>query len=176
MNPFRTGYHSNRLTYATYSDTSPSLDKALKVFTSRHPSPVTPTVADLKFLQTLSSQIARRGARLVAAGVVALRELKIEAEKEMLTLTSGDEQPVQGLEDVPLPKEAAKAAAQRELELLEKEKLTVAWNGSVIEKYTGFRGYLEEALDELVQGTGVELVQAEESSLVGAAVALVCLE
>ncbi|EGS19639.1 hexokinase-like protein [Thermochaetoides thermophila DSM 1495] len=158
------------------ADTSPSLDKALKVFTSRHPSPVTPTVADLKFLQTLSSQIARRGARLVAAGVVALRELKIEAEKEMLTLTSGDEQPVQGLEDVPLPKEAAKAAAQRELELLEKEKLTVAWNGSVIEKYTGFRGYLEEALDELVQGTGVELVQAEESSLVGAAVALVCLE
>ena len=57
----------------------------------------------------------------------------------------------------------------------------MAYNGSVIEHYPGFKETCQQRLDSLVEASGweagvVELEYAHESSLVGAAVAVACLE
>jgi hexokinase len=157
------------------SDTTPNLSTALQTFTTRHPSPAPPSPADLSFLRTLSSLIARRSASLVGASVFALWELKAEAEREQLSSTKSS------------------SAAVAELQLISDAKTTVAFNGSVIENYPGYRTHLQGYIDELVadaaaEGRGKEgsnssssskgsiaLVEARESSLLGAAVALACL-
>jgi hexokinase len=56
----------------------------------------------------------------------------------------------------------------------------VAYNGSVLEHYPSFQTSCQTYVDELVVASGgkagaVELVHAEESSLIGAAVAVACL-
>lgn len=57
----------------------------------------------------------------------------------------------------------------------------VAYNGSVLEHYPNFKDSCQRTLNELVRvssgpAASVELVYAEESSLLGAAVAVACLE
>ena len=57
----------------------------------------------------------------------------------------------------------------------------VAYNGSVMENYPGFEEICQQTLDDLVEASGakagaVELMYAEESSLLGAAVAVACLD
>jgi hexokinase len=57
----------------------------------------------------------------------------------------------------------------------------VAYNGSVMENYPEFRVSCQSQLDALVQSSGgkqtlVELMYAEESSLLGAAVAVACID
>lgn len=61
------------------------------------------------------------------------------------------------------------------------EHTLVAYNGSVMENYPGFKKTCQKTLDELVVASGgkagvVELMYAEESSLLGAAVAVACLD
>lgn len=55
----------------------------------------------------------------------------------------------------------------------------VAYNGSVLENYPEFRKNTQKHIDMLVEASGarsgiVELMYAEESSLLGAAVAVAC--
>jgi hexokinase len=57
----------------------------------------------------------------------------------------------------------------------------VAYNGSVIEHYPHFKETCQQHLDELALASGaetgaIELMYAEESSLLGAAVAVACLD
>ncbi|KAL2257033.1 hypothetical protein VTK26DRAFT_758 [Humicola hyalothermophila] len=154
------------------SDTTPDLTTAFQTFTTRHPSAVQPTVADLTFLRTLSSQISRRSASIVAASLFALRELKVETERELLLSTATSS-----------PQFSEAAAA--EIKLLTEGSTTVAYTGSVIENYPGYRAHLQAYLDELAgekgdgektQAGSIALVEAKESSLLGAAVALACVE
>ncbi|KAL3420881.1 hexokinase [Phlyctema vagabunda] len=57
------------------------------------------------------------------------------------------------------------------------KKTLIAYNGSVIEQYPGFRETTQKNLDLLVGAEGIlELVPADDSSLLGAAVAVACLE
>ena len=63
----------------------------------------------------------------------------------------------------------------------ESEHMMVAYNGSVMENYPGFEETCQRTLDGLVEASGgkageVELMYAEESSLLGAAVAVACLD
>ena len=116
-------------------------------------------------LRTLASCIARRSASIVAASLFALSELKAEAEEDLLrTLPAGSPFAVE---------------TETELGL---GRTTVAFNGSVIEHYPGYQANLQKYLDELVNSSRrdsvatIELVAARESSLLGAAVALACLE
>lgn len=132
----------------TISDTSPMLTRSLQIFISRHPSTHTPTIADLQALQLISSHVAHRAAGVVAAGVHALWQLRNEAE----SMTADDW-----------------------------EHTLVAYNGSVIENYPGFKETCQQWLDGLVELSGgkagvIELMYAEESSLLGAAVAVACLD
>ncbi|KAK4242725.1 hypothetical protein C8A03DRAFT_28954 [Achaetomium macrosporum] len=155
------------------ADTTPTLSTALATFTTRHPTPgYQPTAADLSFLRTLASHIARRSASVVAASLFALWELKAEAELDLLASLD----------------ETSPFVAETEAELRTFErKTTVAFNGSVVEQYPGYQRYLQGYIDGLLaerqegdaaaaaKGGQIALVEARESSLRGAAVALACL-
>ncbi|KAK3903939.1 hypothetical protein C8A05DRAFT_42926 [Staphylotrichum tortipilum] len=147
------------------ADKTPSHPTALALFTARHPSPVPATPSDISFLRTLSSHIARRSASLVAASLFALWELKSESERALLDSLTDPSSPF-ALE------------TEAELAIATKGRTAVAFNGSVVERYPGYGSALQGFVDGLVKGegeVGMELVEASESSLRGAAVALACL-
>lgn len=130
------------------SDLSSTLADAQQLFCSRHPSSHTPTTADLRSIRLIASYVTHRASALVAAGVHALWTLRNEAEG--------------------IKPEVC-------------EHTLVAYNGSVLENYPGFKASCQTHLDGLVVESGgkagmVELVYAEESSLLGAAVAVACLD
>lgn len=138
-----------------HSDTSASLEPSLELFKARHPSPCEPTAADITFLQTLASYISRRSSAIVAASLFSLWQFKNEAETQHSTPNA--------------------------LKELDMENHVVAFNGSVIEQYPQYMQNCQSYIDSLLSsaegkpGT-ISLVGAKESSLLGAAVALACLE
>ncbi|KAK4232555.1 hexokinase-1 [Podospora fimiseda] len=155
------------------ADTSSSLSSTIQLFQLRHPSTHQPTTADLSFLRTLASYISQRSASIVAASLFALWELKAETDRELLSSLS------EGSPDL---------IRQTEMELKIAQEITiVAFNGSVIENYPGYKENLQGYIDGLVAGSailgggskktaGMKLMPARESSLLGAAVALACLD
>lgn len=154
-----------RLTNKSHRDTSSSLKPSLTVFQSRHPSPVEPTTADIAFIRSLASYISRRSAAVVAASLFALWEFKNEAEADLLASSESGSSHFA-------------AAAQGELGL---EGHVVAFNGSVIEQYPRYLESCQGFIDGLLSSVGatpgtISLSGAKESSLLGAAVALACLE
>lgn len=147
------------------ADTTPSSEAGRQIFASRHPSPVEPSTADIAVLRTLCSYISRRSASIVAASLFALWELKAEAETEFLASLPANS---------PFVNESESE--------LKGALTTVAFNGSVIEFYPDYQANLQQYIDSLIFATGgdasrsIEMVAAKESSLLGAAVALACLE
>jgi hexokinase len=149
-------------------DESSNLELARATFISRHPSSVDPTQADIAALRTLASLISRRSSALIATCVYTLWDLRLEAE-------------------FALAKSLPRSSPSREEALAETllERTMVAFNGSVIENYPGYRDNCQAYVDQLAaarefggtadregRGTGIDLVKAMESSLIGAAVAL----
>ncbi|CZR61181.1 probable hexokinase-1 [Phialocephala subalpina] len=125
------------------SDLSPNLTKAQAIFLSRHPTNIPPSTTDLQTIRLIAAHVTHRAAGVVAAGVHALWQLRNEAESI-------------------LPHESSHTL--------------VAYNGSVLENYPGFKVTCQKHLDTLVEASGgkkgsIELMYAEESSLLGAAVA-----
>lgn len=148
------------------ADTSASLKPSITIFQSRHPSPVAPTTADVAFIRSLASYISRRSAAIVASSLFALWQFKNEAEADLLTSSH------------PGRPHFAAAAARGELGL---DDHVVAFNGSVIEHYPCYlqncQGYIDALLTTVGARPGaISLAGAKESSLLGAAVALACLE
>lgn len=137
-----------------HSDTSSTLESSRSLFISRHPSSTEPTTADIIFLRRLASLISRRSSAIVAASLFALWDLKREAEVD---------------------------GSERAL-----DHHVVAFNGSVIEQYPGYLQNCQTYIDELISSStsgsdakargSMKLVGAKESSLLGAAVALACLD
>lgn len=132
------------------SDTSPDMATAHQVFASRHPtsSPISQT--DMQAIRSIASHVTYRASGVVAAGVHALWQLRNEAENVTVDAF---------------------------------HHTLVAYNGSVIENYPLFKTRCQAHLDNLVEGSGgskglVELEYAEESSLLGAAIAgaVACLD
>lgn len=103
-------------------------------------------------LSTLASLVTRRSAALLAASVFALWELRHETEAEAGFTDDNDN---------------------------DDNDTKVAFNGSVIEHYPGYRARCQAHLDDLVATSPhpghIELVPALESSILGAAVALACV-
>lgn len=144
---------------------STELEDACQEFSSRHPSPHTPTTSDLSFLRQLASFVSIRSSALVAASVYAFWEFRADAQAEFVET---------------LPKSSPlrpHAEADRDL-----KETTVAFNGSVIENYPGYLGNCQKYLDDFLDAQEghasrrVQLVSAKESSLMGAAVALASIE
>jgi hexokinase len=133
-----------------HSDPSPNPSAARQIFLARHPMTYQPTVADMQALRFIASAVAHRASSIVAVGIHALWELRNETER----LAATDDT---------------------------REHTIVAYNGSVMENYPGFRTMTQAQLDGLIEASGgrpgsVELMYAEESSLVGAAVSVACLD
>lgn len=153
--------HALKLTELSHDDP----EAARQTFVSHHPSPVQPTGADITALKILSSHITRRSASIVAASVFALWELKLEAEEELLQTLPADSPFV--------------AETEAEMKIA---RTAVAFNGSVIEQYPGYRANAQQYINDLVssssrnRGESIELIPTHESPLLGAAVALACLE
>lgn len=144
-------------------DSTSTAETSISLFASRHPSAVRPTASDIAALRTLASFVTRRSAAILAASVFALWELKVEAEEEYLEEIGDD-----------LEKSEFVAEIKAEMEL---PRTTVGFNGSVIEFYPEYQANCQDYIDSLVAGRGsIDLVPAKESSLLGAAVALACLE
>lgn len=103
----------------------------------------------------------------MAASLFALWQFKNEAEADLLASS----QPAS-------TSHFAAAAARGELGL---GGTVVAFNGSVIEHYPGYLESCQGHIDGLLSSAGaaagtISLAGAKESSLLGAAVALACLE
>lgn len=117
---------------------------------TRHPTSSPISQSDMQAIRSIASHVTYRASGVVAAGVHALWQLRNEAEK----ITADGFQ-----------------------------HTVVAYNGSVIENYPLFKTSCQSHLDTLVQASGgrkglIELEYAEESSLLGAAIAgaVACLD
>ena len=134
------------------ADSSPSLSKSRALFCKLYPAPTPPTQQDLRFLQRVVACVSYRAAAYLAAGVHALWSLRLTAEGGM------------GLKSADGGGGAPGAV------------MKIACNGSVVNKYPGFRERCQVFLDGLVElegkGRGRVLLEgAEEGSVLGAGVA-----
>lgn len=145
-------------------DASPDLKEACKVFADRHPSSHSPTASDLAALKELASFISVRSSALVATSVFTLWDLRLEAQQTYRDSIA---------ESSPL-----RSSAEADMRL---EETVVSFNGSVIENYPGYLDNCKRYLNDLVESMRlpergrVDLIPAKESSLLGAAVALACI-
>ncbi|KAG5951447.1 hypothetical protein E4U53_003062 [Claviceps sorghi] len=148
-------------------DTSSDLQGATQLFSERHPSLHRPTTSDLAAIKAISSLVAVRSSALVATCVYTLWEMRLEFEKRYIETPSG----------------ACPERKHVDADMDHLQRTTVvAFNGSVIENYPGYRASCQHYLDQLTESKGfpehrrIDLVPAKESSLLGAAVALACVE
>ena len=149
----------------------------------------------MAFVRDLASLISRRSAALMAGALFALWELRQETEAEaaaarveMATKNNHNHNAVKGFENGGVVVSVTEAQdeepqlhhqqqqQQEEEEEQAPQRTKVAFNGSVMERYPGYRARCQGYLDALVARSGrpgfVDLVPAVESSLLGAAVAL----
>jgi hexokinase len=147
------------------ADTSSDLAESAKLFSNRHPSTHDPTTGDIAALRELAAFISVRSSALIATCVYTLWEVRLEAQQKYIDS---------------LPESSPRRpGAEAEMTL---SKTTVSFNGSVIENYPGYLSSCQRYLDELVRNSGrsdtggIELVPAKESSLLGAAVSLACVQ
>jgi hexokinase len=134
-------------------DTSDSLGVARRAFAERHPVAGAALIApaDAAFVRSLCKLVSRRAAAYVAVGIVSLWLLRREQypDEARATERDGGQAP---------------------------EVSTVAFTGSTLEKYPGFRrtcqAYLSDMMAEVSAGTAdLVLMHCEESTLIGAAAA-----
>ncbi|KAH7319811.1 hypothetical protein B0I35DRAFT_352711 [Stachybotrys elegans] len=145
-------------------DETSDLVEARKVFADRHPSPHQPTASDMSALQSLASFISIRSSAIIATCIYTLWDLRLDSQRAFIeTLEAGSSEREKATADLSLP------------------VTTIACNGGVIEKYPGYRASCQRYVDQLLESAGmeqgsIELVPAEESALIGAGVALACIE
>ena len=129
------------------ADTSLSLSRSRTTFCKLFPSPTPPTLQDLRFLHRVITCVSNRASAYLAAGVHALWSLRHTTE---------------GVD----PRSGHDASAV----------MNIGCNGSVINKYPGFKDRCQGLLDGIldVEGLGsgrVVLESVEEGSVLGAGVA-----
>jgi hexokinase len=116
----------------------------------------------MQALKTLASFISRRSSAIIATCVYTLWAMHNEsAAADARTLPAGSPKAQLAETEATLP------------------RTMVAFNGAVIEKYPGYlencQGFVNQLVATRGDGRGIDLVEANESSLLGAAVALACI-
>lgn len=128
------------------ADSSSSLTSSITLFNTTFPTSHPYTTQDLQHIRTISSHVIHRATAIIACGLHSLWVLQTGT-------ASLSPSPVQ-----------------------QHQKTLVAYNGSVMEHYPGFKEMAQKHIDMLVGAeTLLELVPADDSSLLGAAVAVACL-
>lgn len=147
------------------ADTSSSLSSSAAVIQKEHTFPVSPSVQDLRFLRRVCQAVSQRAAGYLATAIHSMWCLRNEVEFPHMSESVKGNQQVTVVES----KEQSRS-------------LSIACDGSVINKYPGFRDRSQKYLKQLTQETnasfGVEdsadisLQLAPESAIFGAAVAV----
>jgi hexokinase len=127
---------------------SSSYKEARDLFSTSHPTSRLPVESDIRILRNIAVAVSERACAILAAAIHALWQLRNEAENGAAHL---------------------------------KDHTVMACNGSVIQNYPEFKATCQNYLNVLVEMTGgaagsLELISAMESSLLGAAVAVACID
>ncbi|GBF62750.1 hexokinase [Trichophyton mentagrophytes] len=127
------------------ADASPALDKSAAMLTASHAFAVPPSTADMQFLQTVCKCVSRRGAAYLATAIYSLWRLSNESE-------SPASSPEQTKDDLLLAKDSTTTTtttttATTDLEV--GQAVTIACDGTVINKYPGFRSTCQAYLNSL---------------------------
>lgn len=122
--------------------------EARDIFYTSHPTTKLPTESDIRVLRSIAVAVSERACAILAAAIRALWQLRNEAENGAAHLN---------------------------------DHTVMACNGSVIQNYPGFKTTCQNYLNMLVEMTGgsvgsLELTSTMESSLLGAAVAVACID
>jgi hexokinase len=141
------------------------------VFTTSHPCSKPPSDTDMIFLSSLANSIPKRAAAILAAAIHAVWSLNTKTEI----------QPQQYLSD---PHDHLRAQSQDQVlspdEQHPQHISRIAYDGSVIQFYPHFKDSCQAYIDTLLSRSGYEgalvLECASESSLLGAAVAVACVD
>ena len=144
----------------------------------------------MAFIRDLASLISRRSAALMAGALFALWELRHETEAEAaaahveVATKKNNDNAIKAFENGGVVVSVTEAQdeehnqqqQQQQQQEQAPQRTKVAFNGSVMERYPGYRVRCQGYLDTLVARSGrpgfVDLVPAVESSLLGAAIAL----
>ncbi|KAM5495680.1 N-acetylglucosamine kinase 1 [Microsporum canis] len=131
------------------ADSSPALDRSAAMLQGSHEFVVPPATADLLFLQRTCKCVSRRGAAYLATAIYSLWRLRNESESPVLPSTPDSD----GL--------AKPAAAETELASL---PVTIACDGTVINKYPNFRSTCQTYLNSLTLAVGGQADTADSGS------------
>ncbi|RAL15655.1 putative hexokinase [Aspergillus homomorphus CBS 101889] len=154
------------------ADTSTSLAPSAALLQKEHTFATPPSVEDLHFLQRICQAVSNRAAGYLATAIHSMWCLRNEAEYPELTTPA-----------------TASIKETQEVTVVESEgsplSLSIACDGSVINKYPGFRDRCQGYLNQLVKETNslqpssdlaarpyIRLDPAPESAIAGAAVAV----
>ncbi|KAJ5612816.1 Hexokinase-1 [Penicillium lagena] len=166
--------HSMRETYSLDTsivafleeDSSASLAASAALLQKEHTFPSYPSVEDLRFLRRVCQLVSRRAAAYLATGIHSMWCLRNEAEFST-TPPLASESPIKETPEVTVV-ESEEAS----------NNLSIACDGTVINKYPGFRSNCQIYLDQLTAEThpgcdaSIQLNPAPESAILGAAVAV----
>lgn len=149
------------------ADTSSSLSSSAALLQKEHTFPVSPSVEDLRFLRHVCQMVSQRAAGYLATAIHSMWCLRNEVEFPEDSMAS-----------------AKGGVAVTDCEQ-QSRSLSIACDGSVINKYPGFRDRCQTYLKQLTQQTNllqghldpatgpyVSLELAPESAIFGAAVAV----
>lgn len=153
------------------ADTSPSLSSSAAFLQKEHIFARSPSLEDLQFLQRISRVVSRRAAGYLATSIHSMWCLRNDVEFPA-TCTS-----VSSVKDA---KEVTVVESERQ-----SRNLSIACDGSVINKYPGFKDRCQAYLDQLTKdidstlssqdstvSSHIRLELAPESGILGAAVAV----
>ncbi|KAI2791455.1 Hexokinase-1 [Penicillium oxalicum] len=146
-------------------DSSVSMSASAALLQKLHTLPSFPPIEDLRFLRRVSQVVSRRAAAYLATAIHSMWCLRNEVEYP--TTTSLPDDLVKGTSEVTV------------VESTDAEKnVSIACDGTVINKYPGFRDTCQSYLDQLSEqshhtfGSAIRLEAAPESAILGAAVAV----
>ncbi|KAE8349251.1 hypothetical protein BDV28DRAFT_152071 [Aspergillus coremiiformis] len=152
------------------ADTSPSLTSSAALLQKEHTFLQAPPVEDLKFLRRVCQTVSNRAAGYLATAIHSMWCLRNEAEFPELTASTS---PTKKTQEVTV------------IEGGDTQSLTIACDGSVINKYPGFQERCQDYINQLLQETNasrgtldaatnpsIRLDPAPESAILGAAVAV----
>ncbi|KAJ5641002.1 Hexokinase-1 [Penicillium herquei] len=145
-------------------DSSASLSASASLLQKEHTFPRCPSVEDLRFIRRVSQVVSRRAAAYLATGIHSMWCLGNEVEST--STESGKD----------ILKEAPGITVVESEEAV--KNVSIACDGTVINKYPGFRDNCQNYLDELSEQShpgsksAICLNPAPESAILGAAVAV----
>lgn len=158
------------------ADTSPNLSSSAALLQKHHTFRKAPSAEDLEFLRKVTGHVSRRAAGYLAVAIFSMWCLRNETEfsgsESTLSMASTKkEEPLNHAVTVTEVEEPSRS-------------LTIACDGSVINKYPGFRDQCQTYLDMLTHSSNassetltverphIKLELAPESAILGAAVAV----